>query len=156
MKLIRYACLFLALCLAFSMCACGGNNTPPAGEHTTHTGGSATCTAQAVCDECGEAYGPLAAHRYENGACAVCGAAEESTPGGENPPIGEDPPVVETPTLLTGLSGIPADVKGAYAPIALGELGGGDYVADTEGFAGGAKLNEEAFPYLGRSVEVEE
>ena len=23
-----------------------------------------------------EAYGPLAAHRYENGACAVCGAAE--------------------------------------------------------------------------------
>ena len=156
MKLTRYACLFLALCLAFSMCACGGNNTPPAGEHTTHTGGSATCTAQAVCAECGESYGDLAAHRYENGSCAVCGAAEESTPGGENPPIGEDPPAVETPTLLTGLSGIPADVKGAYAPIALGELGGGDYVANAEGFTGGAKLNEEAFPYLGRSVEGEE
>lgn len=52
-------------------------------EWENHTGGTATCTAKAVCSVCGEAYGELAAHvadstyRY-NGeghwtACATCG-----------------------------------------------------------------------------------
>lgn len=32
---------------------------------TAHTGGTATCTEKAVCDECGDAYGELGAHRYD-------------------------------------------------------------------------------------------
>ena len=31
-----------------------------------HTGGSATCTAKAVCADCGESYGELDSHRDEN------------------------------------------------------------------------------------------
>lgn len=52
-------------------------------EWENHTGGTATCTAKAVCSVCGEAYGELAAHvadsNYKyNGeghwtACATCG-----------------------------------------------------------------------------------
>ncbi len=85
MKLTRYACLCLALCLAFSLCACGGGNTPPDGGHT-HAGGTATCQSQALCAECGQPYGQTAAHTYENGSCTVCGAAEDTTPGGEDTP----------------------------------------------------------------------
>ena len=43
--------------------------------HTAHEGGTATCTAQAVCTVCGEPYGELAAHEYDNacdGNCNVC------------------------------------------------------------------------------------
>ena len=43
--------------------------------HTAHEGGTATCTAQAVCTVCGESYGELAAHEYDNacdGNCNVC------------------------------------------------------------------------------------
>lgn len=32
---------------------------------TAHTGGTATCTEKAVCDECVDAYGELGAHRYD-------------------------------------------------------------------------------------------
>lgn len=32
---------------------------------TAHTGGTATCTKKAFCDECGDAYGELGAHRYD-------------------------------------------------------------------------------------------
>lgn len=32
---------------------------------TAHTGGTATCTEKGVCDECGDAYGELGAHRYD-------------------------------------------------------------------------------------------
>lgn len=32
---------------------------------TAHTGGTATCTVKAVCDECGDGYGELGAHRYD-------------------------------------------------------------------------------------------
>lgn len=32
---------------------------------TAHTGGTATCAEKAVCDECGDAYGELGAHRYD-------------------------------------------------------------------------------------------
>ena len=52
-------------------------------EWENHTGGTATCTAKAVCSVCGEAYGELAAHvadsnyRYNADghwtACATCG-----------------------------------------------------------------------------------
>lgn len=52
-------------------------------EWENHTGGTATCTAQAVCSVCGESYGELAAHvadstyRYNADghwtACATCG-----------------------------------------------------------------------------------
>ena len=33
---------------------------------TAHTGGTATCTEKAVCDECGDAYGELGEHRYDS------------------------------------------------------------------------------------------
>ena len=52
-------------------------------EWENHTGGTATCTAQAVCSVCGEAYGELAAHVADSNykynadghwtACATCG-----------------------------------------------------------------------------------
>lgn len=32
--------------------------------HTTHTGGTATCTKKAVCEFCGEEYGEYASHNY--------------------------------------------------------------------------------------------
>lgn len=32
---------------------------------TNHSGGTATCVAKAVCDECGEEYGQLGKHRYD-------------------------------------------------------------------------------------------
>lgn len=39
-----------------------------------HTGGNATCLAKAVCQTCGEAYGPLASHAltYFSGSAATC------------------------------------------------------------------------------------
>lgn len=43
-----------------------------------HTGGEADCCHKAVCSVCGEAYGELGTHRYENGICTVCGDAEPS------------------------------------------------------------------------------
>lgn len=55
--------------------------------HTTHTGGTATCTQKAVCDFCGEEYGDLADHTYgdtyeSDGTyhwkkCQVCDATTE-------------------------------------------------------------------------------
>lgn len=60
-----------ATCTALANCdECG----EPYGELAAHTGGEATCKAQAVCAVCTAAYGELAAHSYENGVCAVCGA----------------------------------------------------------------------------------
>ena len=45
------------------------------GQKEAHAGGTATCKAKAVCTECGEKYGQLAAHRYgEDNACTVCGS----------------------------------------------------------------------------------
>ncbi len=57
-----------------------------------HTGGTATCTQQAVCEACGEAYGSLAPHSWDEGTvtqeptedlpgvrtftCGVCGATK--------------------------------------------------------------------------------
>lgn len=60
-----------ATCTALANCdECG----EPYGELAAHTGGEATCKSQAVCAVCSAAYGELAAHSYENGVCAVCGA----------------------------------------------------------------------------------
>lgn len=45
------------------------------GQKEAHAGGTATCKAKAVCTECGEKYGQLAAHRYgKDNACTVCGS----------------------------------------------------------------------------------
>ena len=45
------------------------------GKKEAHSGGTATCKEKAVCTECGEKYGSLAAHRYgEDNVCTVCGA----------------------------------------------------------------------------------
>lgn len=44
------------------------------GKKEAHSGGTATCKEKAVCTECGEKYGSLAAHRYgEDNVCTVCG-----------------------------------------------------------------------------------
>ncbi len=50
--------------------------------HTEHTGGTATCNTLAVCEVCGESYGELAAHTYEDGTCTVCGEADPDEQGG--------------------------------------------------------------------------
>lgn len=59
-----------------------GDTYIPAGDVTlkalwkvhTHTGGSATCLAKAVCEVCGQAYGDLASHQltYSGGYAATC------------------------------------------------------------------------------------
>ncbi len=64
-------------------------------EWENHTGGTATCTAKAVCSVCGEAYGELAAHVADSTykynadghwtACAACGtpmSTQEAHTGG--------------------------------------------------------------------------
>lgn len=60
-----------ATCTALAVCE---KCNEPYGELAAHTGGEATCKAQAVCTVCTAAYGELAAHSYENGVCAGCGA----------------------------------------------------------------------------------
>ena len=84
---LRVLGLVLALCMLLPLAAC--DQTPETPAHT-HAGGTATCTQKAVCDECGESYGSLAAHRYENGICSVCGT-DENTPEPEPGPGGEEP-----------------------------------------------------------------
>lgn len=42
-----------------------------------HTGGTATCIEQAVCEMCGVAYGEIVEHTYKNSKCTVCGAYED-------------------------------------------------------------------------------
>ena len=43
-----------------------------------HTGGTATCTEQAICERCGNKYGELAEHDYKDGVCIVCGIRRPS------------------------------------------------------------------------------
>ncbi|MBQ9945722.1 MAG: hypothetical protein IJO68_04280 [Clostridia bacterium] len=58
------------------ICVCG------AGVSASHSGGTATCSKQAVCDKCGEVYGEVdkinhdETVEYENGFCPECGAYE--------------------------------------------------------------------------------
>lgn len=57
--------------LAVSMSACD-----------EHTGGTATCTQQAVCEKCGKPYGELTEHTYDNSRdadCNVCGDTRDVT-----------------------------------------------------------------------------
>ena len=50
------------------------SNKPEDGECTEHKGGTATCTAKAVCEVCGAEYGELASHTEETvaGKAATC------------------------------------------------------------------------------------
>lgn len=50
------------------------------GDEHTHTGGTATCLQKAVCEVCGEEYGELGDHNFENGKCTVCGLEKTETP----------------------------------------------------------------------------
>lgn len=52
-----------------------------------HSGGTATCKDKAICSVCGQGYGELAAHSFQNGKCTVCGAAEADS---TNPKTGDD------------------------------------------------------------------
>jgi len=48
----------------------------------THTGGTATCQSKATCTVCGQQYGELAAHTYDNACdttCNVCSATRTTT-----------------------------------------------------------------------------
>ena len=42
-------------------------------EALEHVGGVATCILQATCTRCGELYGELASHEYQDGICKFCG-----------------------------------------------------------------------------------
>ena len=75
-----------------------------------HSGGAATCTAQAVCQVCGKAYGPLAAHDWQPATCtapktcSVCHTTEGTALGHAwgawkvTTPATKDAPGVETRT----------------------------------------------------------
>ena len=75
-----------------------------------HSGGAATCTAQAVCQVCGRAYGPLAAHAWQPATCtapkicSVCHATDGTALGHTwgvwvvTTPATKDAPGVETRT----------------------------------------------------------
>ncbi len=62
-----------------------------------HTGGTATCEAKAVCDECGTKYGEIADHEYgENDICTSCGSEKPVTPP-DTPDEPDTPDQPETP-----------------------------------------------------------
>ena len=75
-----------------------------------HSGGAATCTAQAVCQVCGRAYGPLAAHDWQPATCtapktcSVCHATDGAALGHDwgawvvTTPATKDAPGVEKRT----------------------------------------------------------
>ena len=75
-----------------------------------HSGGAATCTAQAICQVCGRAYGPLAAHAWQPATCtapktcSVCHTTEGAALGHDwgawkvTTPATKDAPGVETRT----------------------------------------------------------
>lgn len=75
-----------------------------------HSGGAATCTAKAVCQVCGRAYGPLAAHAWQPATCtapktcSVCHATDGAALGHDwgawkvTTPTTKDAPGVETRT----------------------------------------------------------
>ena len=57
---------------------------------SSHAGGTATCTAKAVCALCGNEYGDLLPHNFENGKCIVCDAIDPDF----------------KPVIITGANGI--------------------------------------------------
>ncbi|MBE6629775.1 MAG: hypothetical protein E7624_02875 [Ruminococcaceae bacterium] len=58
----------------YEVCVCGEKRNEAA-----HSGGAATCTEQAICETCGESYGALAAHEYDNACDGKCNVCEEDT-----------------------------------------------------------------------------
>lgn len=62
--------------------SCGSydpDNEPQIIPRLGHTGGTATCTEQAVCTRCGESYGELDAHYFIDGVCDNCSYVCEHT-----------------------------------------------------------------------------
>ncbi len=58
----------------WNICAkCGLEET---GSREDHKGGTATCTAKAKCSVCDKEYGKMLDHKYDNGKCNVCNAAD--------------------------------------------------------------------------------
>ena len=77
-----------------------------------HSGGAATCTAQAVCEVCGKAYGPLAAHDW--GAWKVTTPATKDAPGVETRTCTHNSAHTETrsiPKLSTTVYTVSEDTK---------------------------------------------
>ena len=77
-----------------------------------HSGGAATCTAQAVCQVCGRAYGPLAAHDW--GAWKVTTPATKDAPGVETRTCTHNSAHTETrsiPKLSTTVYTVSEDTK---------------------------------------------
>ena len=77
-----------------------------------HSGGAATCTAQAVCQVCGKAYGPLAAHDW--GAWKVTTPATKDAPGVEKRTCAHNSAHTETrsiPKLSTTVYTVSEDTK---------------------------------------------
>ena len=59
-------------------CDCGDTFESDTVEALGHTWVEATCTAPKTCSVCDATEGDVAAHSYQNGACAGCGAADPS------------------------------------------------------------------------------
>ena len=77
-----------------------------------HSGGAATCTAQAVCQVCGKAYGPLAGHDW--GAWKVTTPATKDAPGVETRTCTHNSAHTETrsiPKLSTTVYTVSEDTK---------------------------------------------
>ena len=89
----------------YTCCHAGANEA-------AHSGGAATCTAQAVCEVCGKAYGPLAAHDW--GAWKVTTPATKDAPGVETRTCAHNSAHTETrsiPKLSTAVYTVSEDTK---------------------------------------------
>ena len=119
--------MLLALAMmitCFAMVACVDNETPDDQEQQgetpddsttdepahTHTGGEATCSAPAVCADCGESYGDTAEHDYDkNGVCKVCSAKDPEVEAAEQAAAAAAAPVIEQIKALESITSITAD-----------------------------------------------
>ena len=76
----------------------------------THSGGEATCSAPAVCADCGESYGDTAEHDYDkNGICKVCEAKDPEVEAAEQAAAAAAAPVIEQIKALESITSITAD-----------------------------------------------
>ena len=111
--LCKLLCLALIACMLLPLTACQEPETPAP---CAHSGGTATCQEKAVCEKCGEAYGSLAAHTYENGTCTVCGAAEGGSEGDGGNETGDGKPVPDSYENGAAVSGGGATIPaGSFA-----------------------------------------